>query len=481
MTVIIGTVPRESVGLSPALEGEPANLLHYTSGILGSRRVIEREDGTFLNVLPEIAEQDITTEDVILRRCVPVAFYQEITHRRREGKRDERVREQPGPDNHPGVRLSIETLHLKHNNLPLTHHAQGQLCGHARVPIEYYHRLVKQGVLQLAALNVNTGVKLRAVHIRGAREGEFLIRVKDDEVRAVLTDDYGIFDNHDMLDAFVQCFPDEMIPELMVSQFWSDGDDVEGTVLVPNEWTNEPGHVFGIGIAFKNSEIGKRSMNFKPFVTRNGRGGLMFDKRDTTNGVMEVKHSPSMTVDSVKTQIRANVPALLRSANSLRTHLINSMQITIPNPREVLAALAIRFGIPANTSRLWYRNWINQSLSAPHIVQESETSRLAELVPFNSNVFYLLDSLMETTLSQSSETQMSMQSMAGQMLIDQLDQDEAGLTTYWMSQMIPAGQRLARRSNGVELIREYTVGQLPPVVTTTERATRTTRTGTRRS
>ena len=470
-------IPRASAGLPAAEEGQSPTVLQYTGGALGSRYVLLQDDGSFVNMAARLAPQELTQEEVVLRACMPVAFFQELMHRDRRGKRDELVYEQPGrPDGHPGVRLDVSDLHLKHNGLPLTHHAKTQLCGHARVPVEYFHRLVTQGVMQLAALNVNTGIKLRAGNIRGAQNGKFWIRIKNDVVDGILTDSYGIWDNHDMMDAFVECFRADMVPDLMVSQFWTDGRDIEGTVLIPSGWTNEPGNIFGIGIAFKNSENGRRSLVFRPFVTRNGRGGILYEKKETTNGVLEIKHTSGISVQSVKEEIARNIPVLLRSANSLRTHFMNSQQITVPNPRDVLAALAIRYGIPASTSRLWYRQWLLDSNNhgRANEVTEDEARRYEPLVP---TVFGLLDSLMETSLSQPPDAQVNIQVMAGQMLIDGLDKSEADLVQHWMSTVIPAGQRLRRSSTGPARIEEYTVGAVPaPTPTTsTPRGTRRAR------
>ena len=448
---------RASAGLPAATEGQSPTVLEYTGGALGNRHVVLQDDGSFVNMAPRLAPQELTSEEIILRACMPVAFFQELMHRERQNKRDELVYEQPGrPNGHPGVRLDVGDLHLKHNGLFLTHHAKTQLCGHARVPVEYFHRLVAQGVMQLAALNINTGIKLRAGNIRGAQNGKFLIRIKNDVVDGILTDNYGIWDNHDMMDAFIECFPADMVADLMVSQFWTDGRDIEGTVLIPSGWTNEPGNVFGIGIAFKNSENGRRSLVFSPFVTRNGRGGIRYEKKETSNGVLELKHTSGISVQSVKEEIARSIPMLLRSANSLRTHFMNSRLITVPNPRDVLAALAIRYGIPASTSRLWYRTWLPATAPiAPGDITDDE-ARNTE--PVNPTVFGLLDSLMETSLSQPPDVQVNIQVMAGQMLIDGVDKSEADLVQHWMTTMIPAGQRLRRSSTGPARIEEYTVG-----------------------
>lgn len=461
-------VERTSVNLPVAVEGQDRDVPLYTGGMLGQRRVIERDDGVFLSLLHDAP--NLAPQEEILRRCMPVAFFQEIMHRHRLGCVDERVYEQPGqPEGYPGVRLDVRTLNFKHNGMPLTHYARTQLCGHARVPVEFFHRIVEQGEVQLAALNINQCIKQRAAHIRGAERGVFLIRTQHGTVIAVLTDNYGIFDNHDLMDAFVQCFPVAMVPELMVSQFWSDGHDMEGTVIVPDEWTNEPGNVFGIGIAFKNSNIGKRSMNFRPFVTRNGRTGIMYDKKEITNGVMEVKHTSGISVASVKREIEQNVPALLRSANSLRTHLLNSREITIVNPRDVLATLAIRYGIPAVVSRQWYRNWVCYGM-VPYDQANVTQAQLSTTEPEQNSVFHLLDSLMETALSQTQEAQISMQTMAGQMLIDGLDKTEEELTILWTGRIMPEGNRLRRSSTGPERIIDYTVGTPEPTGQTTREA-----------
>lgn len=436
-------VTRETVGLTSAAEGQVNTISLYRGGVLGSRSIVFQPDGTYTNITPAhtYAEGDSTgVRASDLDRCsyMPVAFFQEIMHRARIGKRDELVYEQPGQvEGHPGIKLNIDTLNFKHNGLPLTHYAKTQLCGHARVPVEYFHRLVEKGAVQLAAMNVNVGMRLRSDNVRGARDGKFLVRIKDEVVDGVLTDSYGIWDNHDMLDAFVECFPQEMVSSLMVSYFWSDGRDIEGTVVIPDEWTNEPGTVFGVGVAFRNSENGRRSLSFVPFVARNGQVGLTYDKKETLNGVLELKHTSGINVVSIKEEIRESIPQLIRSANSLRTHLINSKQILLPNPADVLALLAIRFGIAPSISRTWYDLF---------------------LVDNSSSAFGLIDSLMETSLLQPFEVKLALQTFAGQILIDNLGKSEAELVQMWMTTIIPAAQRLRRNSTGPERIEEYTVG-----------------------
>lgn len=436
-------VERETIGLTSAAEGQVNTVSLYRGGVLGSRSVVFQPDGTYTNISAPhtYAEGDsgeARASDLRYRSYMPVAFFQEIMHRARVGKRDELVYEQPGQvEGHPGIKFNIDTLNFKHNGLPLTHYAKTQLCGHARVPVEYFHRLVDRGAIQLAAMNINVGIRLRANNVRGARDGKFLIRIKDEVVDGVLTDSYGIWDNHDMLDAFVECFPQEMVSSLMVSYFWSDGRDIEGTVVIPDDWTNEPGNIFSVGVAFRNSENGRRSLSFVPFVARRGQIGLTYDKKETENGVLELKHTSGINIASVKQEIRESIPKLLRSANSLRTHLINSKQILLPNPKDVLALLAIRFGIAPSISRMWY-DFL--------------------LVDGSDTVFGLIDSLMETSLHQPFEIKLALQTFAGQMLTDNLNKSEADLVQLWMTTIIPAAQRLSRNSTGPERIQEYTVG-----------------------
>lgn len=436
---------------------DPEDTVHV-GGVLGGRLVAERADGSFAVVPVYDSTRTQTAFDLAMESCMPVMFFQEIMHRNRAGCRDEMVYEQPGdPEGHPGIRLDVETLCFKHNGLPLSHYARTQLCGHARVPVEFFHRIVAQGEVQLAALNINRCVKQRAVHIRGALQGKFLVRIKNDAVIAVLTDNYGIFDNHNMLDAFVECFDADVVPSLMVSQFWTDGNDIEGTVILPNTWGDLPEQIFGLGIAFKNSNIGKRSMSFRPFVTRKGQAGMTYDKKEVTNGVLEVKHTSGINVESVKEQISRNVPLLINSAIFLRTHLLNSQNIIIPNPREVLASLAIRNGISAIVSREWYRNWILIGDDAAYRLRDAEGDAWqAATDPSAPTVFHLLDSLMETARTQPPDMQITLQALAGHMLIDNLDKTEEELVTHWMSRAIPNGRQLWRSSTGPERVMEYT-------------------------
>ena len=91
---------------------------------------------------------------------------------------------------------------------------------------------------------------------KGKDARDFRIRVRHDDdgndiVRAIVSERYGVIDNHEALEMIVNSLPS--IDDALASHIFNDGDDIYGNILIPDNMKSEPDSDYGVGIAFRNS------------------------------------------------------------------------------------------------------------------------------------------------------------------------------------------------------------------------------------
>ena len=96
---------------------------------------------------------------------------------------------------------------------------------------------------------------------KGKEARDFRCRMRtneagDEYIRAIVSERYGVIDNHEVMDILKNALPSN-IDEALASHIDHDGDDMFGNILLPDYMKSEPDSDYGVGIAFKNSEIGR--------------------------------------------------------------------------------------------------------------------------------------------------------------------------------------------------------------------------------
>jgi len=142
--------------------------------------------------------------------------------------------------------------------LPLTKFGRNQLSEKAGVPVLYLDKMIENGLVDLAATNVNRWLD--------GQPDNRLVRVADGKVRAVLSDRYRMLDNYDVAmqaldrarkyDATVQNA--ELTEQRMYLRF-----------ILPHKREDiKPGDPGIPGIQISNSEVGSGAFRVEPFLFR---------------------------------------------------------------------------------------------------------------------------------------------------------------------------------------------------------------------
>lgn len=171
-----------------------------------------------------------------------------------------------------GVDLGTNTIYMdvpQINNMPnkkhgLTRYAHEQLATKCQIPQRYYDKMREENKLDLLAKNVNTWLPDREKR---------LIRVLDDQVRAVLSDRYRIIDNYDMLFQSLTEFKKLQETGLTINIKESSltdrhlylkvtSPDLSGRVM---HYKDKEEPVEG-GIIISNSEVGCGAFRVEPFI-----------------------------------------------------------------------------------------------------------------------------------------------------------------------------------------------------------------------
>ena len=129
---------------------------------------------------------------------------------------------------------------------------------------EYNDDLVKYMNAELDRREVqwnNKGKEKRSFNVRIRHDGE-----GNDVVRAIVSERYGVIDNDQAMEMIANSLPS--LTDAMASHISNDGDDIFGNILLPDHMKSEPDSDYGVGIAFKNSEIRNSTFRISPFLFR---------------------------------------------------------------------------------------------------------------------------------------------------------------------------------------------------------------------
>ena len=106
---------------------------------------------------------------------------------------------------------------------------------------------------------------------KGKEKRTFNVRIRHDDegnnvVRAIVSERYGVIDNHEAMEMVANALPS--LTDALASHLFNDSDDIYGNILLPDYMKSEPDSDYGVGIAFKNSEIRNSTFKISPFLFR---------------------------------------------------------------------------------------------------------------------------------------------------------------------------------------------------------------------
>ena len=300
-------------------------------------------------------------------KCTPLADFVETVKKQSEHKED-RVKKESE------IRLSDANTLL--DGTPLTKSGLNSLRGFTDIPSsmvsflqerEYDDELVK-------FLNKELDRRETTWNHSGKEPRDFRVRVRHDDegndvIRAIVSERYGVIDNADAMDMIVHSLP--TLKDALASHIHNDGDDIYGNVLLPDFMKSEPDSDYGVGIAFRNSEIRNSTFKISPFLFRAICLNGMIWGRQNSGITVNQRHMGKIDLNELQEQVTIAVKVALTQGNDLLTLLSLSKQVKVENPLATIALLARDQKMTIEQGKLWHKGYLDSLHEANGHVHEN--------------------------------------------------------------------------------------------------------------
>lgn len=261
----------------------------------------------------------------------------------------------------------------------------------------------------------------------------FLVRYREQDgqqiARAILSERYGIIDNHDALRLVAECFPRESWEngDLLASHAEDDGDNVRLNLLVADYLKDDPDSRRGVGIVIRNSEVGGGSFGVLPFLfDAICLNGTIWGRRNSTIKV-DQRHIGRVDLAELQEKVAVAVRHALSEGRDLLTAVRQARYIplTVNQVRDeradLIIALSRQHGLSREKARAWALGY-NEMVALEH----------AENRGFNPlNVGTLVDGLTRGAQQFNGEDRLEMETAAGAILAPKLGASEQSLNEFW--------------------------------------------------
>lgn len=195
----------------------------------------------------------------------------------------------------------------------------------------------------------------------GKEPRSFRVRVRHDDegndvIRAIVSERYGVIDNHEALEMIANSLPS--IEGALASHLDNDGDDIFANILVPDYMKSEPDSDYGVGIAFRNSEIRNATFKVSPFLFRAiCLNGMIWGRQDSSLQINQ-RHMGRINTQELQVQVRQAITTALNQGNDMLTLLSHSKQVSVKNVLPVIALLARDNKMTIEQGKLWHKGYL---------------------------------------------------------------------------------------------------------------------------
>ncbi len=276
----------------------------------------------------------------------------------------------------------------------------------------------KQGQLAEPGIVPSLAKKLQAeiqdLESRLQESKKFTVRTRNDDkgnqvVRYVASERYGVINNDTVMDIISGALPGGW-GDSLASHAWNDGDSMIGNVLLPDYIKNRPDSEYGIGISFKNSEIGRYRFEICPFLFRAiCLNGCIWGRSNSVIGI-DKKHLGEINLDEIKMQVQEAVKLALAEGEQVLELFDITKEITVENQPQLVASLAKEFKLTIPQGRAW----LNAIGDEP-----------------GETVFHTIQGLTKASQSFTGDVRQTMEETAGLILAPSLTADIDAIASMW--------------------------------------------------
>jgi hypothetical protein len=185
---------------------------------------------------------------------------------------------------------------------------------------------------------------------KGKDARSFLVRTRQDDegndiIRAIVSERYGVIDNAEAMD--------------IIAHIFNNGDDIFGNILLPDHMKSEPDSDYGVGIAFKNSEIRNSTFRISPFLFRAICLNGMIWGRQNSEITVNQKHLGKIDLVELQNQVKVAIQVALTQGNDMLTLMGHAKQVKVENPLATIAMLARDNKMTTAQGKLWHKGYLD--------------------------------------------------------------------------------------------------------------------------
>lgn len=186
---------------------------------------------------------------------------------------------------------------------------------------------------------------------------KFTVRTRRDDdgnqvVRYVASERYGVIDNDTVMEIIGKSLPGGY-GDSFASHAWNDGDSIIGNVLLPDYIKNRPDSEYGVGISFRNSEVGRYRFVICPFLFRAiCLNGCIWGRSNAVIGV-DKKHLGKIDIVEITAQVNDAVMIALNEGEQVLELFDITKEITVENQDKLVASLTKEYKLTVPQGRAW--------------------------------------------------------------------------------------------------------------------------------
>jgi hypothetical protein len=255
----------------------------------------------------------------------------------------------------------------------------------------------------------------------GKQPREFRVRVRHDDdgndvIRAIVSERYGVIDNHEAIDMIANSLPS--LSDALASHISHDGDDMFGNVLLPDYMKSEPDSDYGIGIAFKNSEIRNSTFRISPFLFRAICLNGMIWGRQNSEITVNQKHLGKIDLVELQNQVKIAIKVALTQGNDMLTLMGYAKQVKVENPLATIALIARDQKMTTAQGKLWHKGYLDSLHEAKGHVHEN-------------TAFGIINGLTRSAQDYNGSTREQMETTASLILAPAIDSSLQEISKRW--------------------------------------------------
>lgn len=319
-------------------------------------KATQNADGTWFNAIGlESTETHRHVSKIWQDQCSPLVDFVNNVKDQATTKRDVRKPESE-------VRLSdIDTLI---DGTPITKSGLNSLRLFTNIPSSMLSYLEERGYQEDMVRFINNDLDNREKEwaSNGKEPRDFRIRMRQGEddkeiVRAIVSERYGVIDNDQAMEMIADALPS--MKDALASHFFNDGDDIYGNILIPDYMKSQPDSDYGVGIAFRNSEIRNATFKVSPFLFRAiCLNGIIWGRSNSEIQINQ-KHLGNIDTKELGLKVRHAVNIALHQGNDLLTLMNHSKNVKVENPVRVIAQLSRDNHLTIDQGRLWHKGYLD--------------------------------------------------------------------------------------------------------------------------